>query len=106
MAVVGSFASPNSEDIMAVQEAMRRRSGAPASGAGIPGGMPTTNATTPGNPVANAGMTTPQQTSKPGAAGFPSGAGVKQLDQSQPNEAQIITKALIRRQEKLSEAGA
>jgi len=91
-------------DITAIQESFRRRSGQEASTAAIPGGAPAANAPVPGNP-----LTTAPGAPAPGGAPQPpqsaSGEGIKQLGNSLPNEANVITKALIKRQQKLGESG-
>lgn len=91
-------------DTSAIQEAFRRRAGQVPSSTGIPGGAPAANAPGAANPL-NQAPGAPSAGSAPQPPQTASSEGIKQLQQSQPNEAQVITKALINRQKKLTEGG-
>lgn len=91
-------------DVSAIQEAFRRRAGQAPSTAGIPGGAPTANAPTPGNPLTVAPGASPAGTA-PQPPQSMTEEPRKQLAQSQPGEAEIILKALSKRLDKLGEQG-
>lgn len=93
-------------DQQLLAEAMRRRFGGEPSSAGVPGGAPVANAITPANPVAQAGEVPAQQGQQGGAAGFPTGDGVKQLKSQPQGEGVFIVKALADRLKKLDSAPA
>ena len=82
-------------------EAFRRRAGQQPSTAGFPPGVANLNPLAGIGPevLASAGGGTPQPPS------FMSQPGIQQLQKSQPGEAEIIVKALIRRLRALSPEG-
>jgi hypothetical protein len=90
-------------DQAAIQEALRRRAGLGDSGAGIPGGMPASNAQTPGNPIAQAGVasSSPQPSQASPFTGFPTGNQTSALAQAKPGTASIIVKSLLKYLDKL-----
>lgn len=91
-------------DRQALAEAMRRRSGQLPSSVGIAGGAPVANTISPANPIAQAGETPQQSSGQPGAGGYPSGSGVKQLKSAQ-GESTFIVKALSDRLKALTSSG-
>lgn len=93
-------------DRQAMAEAMRRRAGQLPSSAGIPGGAPVANATTPANPIAQAGMV--QQPQAPTPTGTPSqnpsSEGGKQL-KAADGESTFIIKSMADRLKALTASG-
>jgi hypothetical protein len=87
-------------------EELRRRAGLGASSAGV--GAEATNAQTPTNPIANAGLTTqppePSGGMEGGATGAPSDGTVSGMKQ-QKGEAQKLTDAMIWRMKRVTERG-
>lgn len=95
----------------AIQEAARRLGGGQPSGAGIPGGMQSTNSPTPANPISNAGVTpmanpamnlrqpTPPLTQQVAQSAVPGQA--QALQNAQPDHATTIIKALVKTLDKL-----
>lgn len=94
----------DTNSVQAIQEAFRRRAGQAPSTTAIPGGAQVANSMQSSNPLM-AAPNAPAPTSAPSAAGDMTQEGRKQLAQSQPGEATLITKALISRHKVLSDAG-
>lgn len=94
----------NFSQAQAQQELMRRRAMGQPSSVAIPGGAPAANAISPANPIANGGQVPAQNSPMGGAAGFPSGDGVKQL-KNQTGESTFIVKALAERLKALGQTG-
>jgi hypothetical protein len=90
-------------DFSAITEAIRRRQGLGASGAGIQGGMPASNAPTAGNPIFSQGQATtppPQMSGSPFAQDATK-EQVSALQQAKPGLASFIVKSLAKHLEKL-----
>ncbi len=94
-------------DFSAITEALRRRQGLGNSAAGIPGGAPAANVSSPSNPISQMGVAPSpipqgQQGMQPG---FDPQPQTSALAEAKPGTASIIVKSLIKYLDRLQPEG-